>query len=470
MLPPPRRGKRGGAGCGPPQPRRASTQAAASKSASSRNRGPISWMPSGSPCCPAPAGKVTHGVHARVQIALNRASPVEVEAHGRLADSTRRQQHVEFAENVVEAGAKCLGRFDCRDVIRQRHFSAGGQQAVAQARAQSVAVLLVFVGVVARRLERENPVLVVEKVGRDRGGVGDGGTGCGQPRRGALKQGLGVGARVLPGGRAAKADAGRARCPVDRAAGLHLQRRAHQRHVVEAAADDAKRVEVVALHLDADAAELAEGGFVADNPAKRRRADRRAAGLCAEPDRHLEIGDRRGRSARRAARRVRRVQRVHGLARVTVGEFGRHCLAEDHAARGPGQRDAGGVGKGPMAAIDRRAVLGRHVVGVDHVLDPDRDTLQHAGPPGMVGGAGLGQCQLGVEPHPGLDRGARRGALKAIVHQGFGRQAPGFEAGRRVARGQPFGAAHGISPCASRRSTHRPTSSSRASSWRWPTS
>src|SRR5438105_11621425 len=61
---------------------RASTQAAASSSASSRKRWPTSWMPSGNPRRPLPPGSVRQGVQARVQIALKRASPVEPSPFG----------------------------------------------------------------------------------------------------------------------------------------------------------------------------------------------------------------------------------------------------------------------------------------------------------------------------------------------------------------------------------------------------
>src|SRR5690348_4346000 len=61
---------------------RASTQAAASSSASSRKRWPTSWMPSGNPLRPLPPGRVRQGVHAKVQIALKRASPVEPSPFG----------------------------------------------------------------------------------------------------------------------------------------------------------------------------------------------------------------------------------------------------------------------------------------------------------------------------------------------------------------------------------------------------
>src|SRR4029077_10976818 len=50
------------------QARWEATQAAASNSASSRNRGPTSWMPSGRPLRPVPAGSVRHGIQASVQM------------------------------------------------------------------------------------------------------------------------------------------------------------------------------------------------------------------------------------------------------------------------------------------------------------------------------------------------------------------------------------------------------------------
>ena len=75
-------------------------------------------------------------------------------------------------------------------------------------------------------------------------------------------------------------------------------------------------------------------------------------------------------------------------------------------------------------------------------LTPTGTPFSTPGPPGMVDGARLRQGELGVEPDPGLDRGARRGAVEAVAHQGLGGQAAGFEAGGRFARGQAFGAAH----------------------------
>ncbi len=245
--------------------------------------------------------------------------------------------------------------------------------------------------------------MLVENVGWGRGHVLDHRPGRRQPRSRAFEQVLGIGAGIVPGRGAAKTDARRRPGAVDRTARLHQKGRADQRQIIEAAANQAQRIEIVALHLNADATEFAKAGLVADHAAERRRADRRTAGLGAKADRHLEIGDRGGRAARRAPWGVRRVVRMHGFARVPVGEFGRHRLPEDDAARRPGQRDAGSIGKGPVATVDRRAVLGRHVIGVDDVLDPDRHALQHSRPAGPIDRARLAESEFGVEPDPGLN-------------------------------------------------------------------
>src|SRR5215831_10369487 len=125
---------------------------------------------------------------------------------------------------------------------------------------------------------------------------------------------------MVPDRSAAKANARCAGAAVDPVNVLRRQHRAHQRNVLEAAANHAEGIEIVALHLDADTAELAKARFVADDSTKRGRPDRRATSLRAEADRHLKIGDRRSRAARRAARRVRRIVRMNGFAWIAVGK------------------------------------------------------------------------------------------------------------------------------------------------------
>src|SRR5262249_28923472 len=154
-----------------------------------------------------------------------------------------------------------------------------------------------------------------------------------------------------PGGRAAKTDPRRRRSAVHAMGVLRQQDPAQERDIFETAADDPHRVEGVALHLDADPADLTKAWFLADNTAECGRANGRAAGLSAEGQWPLEIGYGRGRAARRAAGRMGGVVRMGRWARMAVGKFGRYGLAEDHAPRGADQRDASGVGKRPVAAI-----------------------------------------------------------------------------------------------------------------------
>jgi hypothetical protein len=184
---------------------------------------------------------------------------------------------------------------------------------------------------------------------------------------------------------------------------LRQQHPAQQRDVFEAAADDPQGVEIVALHLDADPAEFAKARLVPDDAAKGRRTDGRAAGLGPERQGHLEIRDGSGRAARRAARCMVGIMRVDRHTGVAVGEFGGHGLAEDDARRRADQGDAGGVGKRPVAAVDRRAVLGRHVDRIDDVLDPDGNAGQPPLASGAIYRARLDKRRFGIEPGPGLD-------------------------------------------------------------------
>src|SRR5689334_7428879 len=112
-----------------------------------------------------------------------------------------------------------------------------------------------------------------------------------------------------------------------------------------------------------------------------------------------------------------RVMRMHRLAWITVGEFGSHGLPENDPAGGSDQRDAGGIGKGPVTAVDRRAVLGRHVGSVDDILDPYRNPAQQASPTIPVDGTCLGQSLFRVEPDPGLDLRASARPFQAVAGQ-----------------------------------------------------
>ena len=94
-----------------------------------------------------------------------------------------------------------------------------------------------------------------------------------------------------------------------------------------------------------------------------------------EPDADRADSHRRGRSAARAAGRAGQIPRIAGRARVHPGELGRHRLADDHAARLTQRRDARAVAVSPKTGEQRRAVLRRHVDGLDDVLDADRHAV-----------------------------------------------------------------------------------------------
>ena len=132
--------------------------------------------------------------------------------------------------------------------------------------------------------------------------------------------------------------------------------------------------------------EQAEARLEPDDAAIGRRADHRAAGLRADRQRHHEVGDRRRRAARRAARAC-----ASGCAGCEVGPGWRLAnsvvtvLPSRIAAGRARQRRRAGIEARPAAGIDRRAVAGRHVGGVEDVLDAERHAPEHAAPAAAVG-------------------------------------------------------------------------------------
>lgn len=87
----------------------------------------------------------------------------------------------------------------------------------------------------------------------------------------------------------------------------------------------------------------------------------------------------------------------------------RHRLADDDGTGRAQCSHACRVALGPPAGEERRAVLGRIVGGVEHVLDADRNAVEGAYVIAAgEGGIGLprhGEGELGVEVLPGLHLG-----------------------------------------------------------------
>ena len=101
-----------------------------------------------------------------------------------------------------------------------------------------------------------------------------------------------------------------------------------------------------------------------------------------------------------------RIARIAGPAGSHASEFGGHGLAEHDAAGAAHQHHHRGVGLRPVAGIDRRAVGGRQVGGVEDVLDADRQSgerqARESGPLGAAPRA------LEVERREGADLGLAR--------------------------------------------------------------
>ena len=94
--------------------------------------------------------------------------------------------------------------------------------------------------------------------------------------------------------------------------------------------------------------------------------------------------------------------------------------SDDGAGR-PGERDARGIRVGPVAAIDRRAIGGRHVDGVDQILDRDRDPVQRPSRRFRIAPSRGRQRLLAIEVLPGANhRLARLDAVEIGSDQCLG--------------------------------------------------
>ena len=175
----------------------------------------------------------------------------------------------------------------------------------------------------------------------------------------------------------------------------------------DARTEHAGGVEMPRHVFDADRRDQPVRRLEAGDAAKRGGPDHRTRRLRAEGDRHHAGSDRGGGAGRGAARGVRGIVWIAGHGGNERRELRRHRLA-DHDAAGPArQRHRGGVGRRPIAGIDRRAVLRRQIGGGENVLKCHRQAAQRQGR--QSGGVGRTARGVEIERDEGADLLLARG-------------------------------------------------------------
>ena len=108
---------------------------------------------------------------------------------------------------------------------------------------------------------------------------------------------------------------------------------------------------------------------------------------------------------RRAAGRTLGIVRIAGLAGIEIGILGGHGLADDDRAGRAQLRHRRRITPRRAAGPQGRAELGRHVAGIEDVLDADRHAMQRTG---RLGRACGGRRRPRPDAWHGRDRGRSR--------------------------------------------------------------
>jgi hypothetical protein len=105
------------------------------------------------------------------------------------------------------------------------------------------------------------------------------------------------------------------------------------------------------------------------------------------------------------------------FARRHVRELGGDGLPEQHRTGPARERNARRVPVRPMSLVDGRAVLGRHVAGIDDVLHAEGHAVKQSAPAASVERACLRERCVRVKVVPGLNlRLARCDAVETRAH------------------------------------------------------
>ena len=218
--------------------------------------------------------------------------------------------------------------------------------------------------------------------------------------------------------------------------------------VLDRAGEPAHGIERPRDGHDPVAAHESEGGLDADDAVVCGGAQDGAGGLGAEGHREHPRGGAGGRAAAGSAGRAVGVPRVLRRGRLEHGELGRDRLSEHDASRLFEQRHGGRVVLRHEAFVDLGAPGRLDALGVEDVLDPERDAVQRPGwtTVGQLAcalGGGLTRRVL-VEGPPYIElRIEGAAARKERVGQLNGREAATSDIGCGLGYGEFIGFSHG---------------------------
>ena len=138
--------------------------------------------------------------------------------------------------------------------------------------------------------------------------------------------------------------------------------------------------------------------------------------------------------------------RVGCRPRIAPGEFGGHRLAQHETVGGAAGSDHGGIVGRLMARVDGGPISGRHIAGVDQILDRDGHPGERPARAAAVKGDGGVKSGGRIEMGPGAYRVVTRGdPLQMGADHAFGGQCAGGDLGHDGRRGRHCQIGHKLS-------------------------
>lgn len=225
----------------------------------------------------------------------------------------------------------------------------------------------------------------------------------------------------------------------------HTRNFEDERQIVDRACQPADGIQRISGLEHARSRHQTEGRLEAKDAAIARRPDDRARRLRRQAQRHHRGGDGDGRAAGGGSRSPRRIIGIERRTGVMDREFGRHRLSGNERPRQAKSAHHPRIIPWGIAGVDGAAHLGRHVIGVEDVLETDRDSEESRGESVDC----RSSCQdliqrrrallqaTTIEPDPGLEPGVQPldavGAGPRVVADG---NLPPSEQAKKLAGGE----------------------------------